>query len=146
MENSMAEKSLYDYDKTNPSAPKGGGEWKDGYCTICTTVKAPYLCVKCGSMVCSEHYVSIMGLCVDCAPVKDTGKIFKISEPLNSKKPPGATEPTIQDVAKKLNSKREEEPPKDTLIVYRDGKKPPVRKAKQARPRKKDSEMGIDWV
>jgi len=76
----MVEKSLYDYDKHAPPTPPGEeGEWKEGFCTICATDKAPYQCVKCGSNVCTEHFVSIMGLCLDCAPVKDRGKEFKIT-------------------------------------------------------------------
>jgi len=114
------ERSLYDYDKKDGSAPeKGEGEWEDGFCSICTTARAPHICVKCKKLVCSEHFVSIMGLCVECAPVKDTGKNFKITEQPSKGKPARSIyEPTIQDIAKF-------DPPEDVreVVVVRSRKK-----------------------
>jgi len=104
----MAPKSLYDYDKTEPgTATSERGAWREGFCTICATDKAPHTCVKCDSHVCSEHFVSIMGLCVECAPVKDRGKSFKIAEPLKKEIPrneiPGPTKETPGPREKKSN-------------------------------------------
>ena len=42
-------------------------------CEICGEERATNICIKCGKHVCSGHFVTIMGLCVECAPVKLTG-------------------------------------------------------------------------
>lgn len=140
----MVEKSLYDYDKHQQiKAQNNEGKWRDGFCAICSTDKAPHLCVKCGSMVCSEHYVSIMGLCVDCAPVKDTGKAFKMSEPLHSPGSPLVIEPTIQDAAKVVTF-REDAPPTNILVVHKGKKQDESCKPKQDEADEEEKE--IEWV
>ncbi len=67
----MVERTLDDYVEGNGSPGNGIGQWKIEYCGICATGKAINTCVKCGNRVCPEHFVSIMGLCVGCAPVKN---------------------------------------------------------------------------
>jgi hypothetical protein len=138
----MSEKSLYDYDRGRTGIPRPeGGEWKDGFCAICSNDKALHNCVKCGGIVCSEHFVSLMGLCVGCAPVKETGSVFKLSEPISvrTEKPP--REPTIQQVAKASDQTRSKqtanvftfgaEEPQDVRQVVISPKRPPVAKASE---------------
>lgn len=123
----MAEKSLFDYDRARTGVtPAEGGEWKDGFCTICSGDKAPYHCLKCSSTVCSEHYVTIMGLCVDCAPVKDTGKTFKMAEPLTGRTETASSYTPVQQVAEAPEKKNiftfGVEEPKDVRKVVRPSK------------------------
>ena len=124
----MAGKSLYDYDRGRTGKPPAeGGEWKDGFCAICSVDRATHTCVKCGSTVCSEHLVSIMGLCVECAPVKNTGKTFRMSGPLNNRKEIDPKEPTIRKMAGISKARNAfvfgVEEPKDVRLVVRPPKK-----------------------
>ncbi len=70
----MVERTLDEYVDSDQTEAKDDGEWEEGFCAICATNRAPHVCVKCGKRVCSEHFVHIMGLCVECAPVKNHKK------------------------------------------------------------------------
>lgn len=76
----MVERTLDDYVEGKGSPGNGIGQWKIEYCGICATGKAINNCVKCGNKVCPEHFVSIMGLCVGCAPVKNAKEISTATE------------------------------------------------------------------
>lgn len=134
------EKSLFEYDKHGAGpAPDGEEGWEESFCSICTTAKAPYQCVKCQSKVCSEHFVSIMGLCVECAPVKDAGKAFKMAKPFNPEKTYPEPEPIVQNIA--------------TVTVYRGskdaknkGKKSDGEEGAGSHEHEEKEETTIDWV
>lgn len=123
----MAHKSLYDYDKQEPgTTTTKGGAWREGFCTICATDKAPHTCVKCDSNVCSEHFVSIMGLCVECAPVKDRGKTFKIAEPLKKEIPKKEIPSSFNEISGPSQQEKTSNPAKKTYEIVVE----PVKKRK----------------
>lgn len=38
-----------------------------GLCQVCERARADRQCVRCGSLVCEDHFDPELGVCVDCA-------------------------------------------------------------------------------
>ena len=70
----MVDKTLDEYMKeVDDSRTEAEGQM----CEICGEERATNVCIKCGKHVCARHFVNIMGLCVECAPVKVTSPADK---------------------------------------------------------------------
>ena len=65
----MVGKTLEDYTENAENSVEDSNE---KMCDICGDERATKICIKCGKHVCTRHFVTIMGLCVVCAPVKIT--------------------------------------------------------------------------